>query len=32
LAPERGGVPWWAWLIALIAIGGAAAYLFLSSR
>jgi pSer/pThr/pTyr-binding forkhead associated (FHA) protein len=32
LPPERSGVPWWAWLIALVAIGGAAAYLFLSSR
>jgi pSer/pThr/pTyr-binding forkhead associated (FHA) protein len=29
---ERGGVPWWAWLIALLAIGGAGAYLFLSSK
>lgn len=29
---ERAGVPWWAWLIALLAIGGAAAYLFLSSK
>jgi pSer/pThr/pTyr-binding forkhead associated (FHA) protein len=32
LPPERSGVPWWAWAIALVAIGGAAAYLFLSGR
>jgi hypothetical protein len=32
LPPEPTGVPWWAWFIALVAIGGAAAYLFLSSR
>jgi pSer/pThr/pTyr-binding forkhead associated (FHA) protein len=30
--PERGGIPWWAWLIALVAIGGAAVYLFLARR
>jgi pSer/pThr/pTyr-binding forkhead associated (FHA) protein len=31
-APERGGIPWWAWVITLLAIGGAAVYLFLARR
>jgi pSer/pThr/pTyr-binding forkhead associated (FHA) protein len=31
-APERGGIPWWAWVIALLAIGGAGLYLFLARR